>query len=58
MGSNLKNKDSEVFFYCTCAQSCPTLCDPMDLVGQGPLSMGFSRHVLERVAICSSRASF
>ena len=31
-------KESEV------AQSCPTLCDPMDCVAyQAPLSMGFSR---------------
>ena len=33
-----KGKESEV------AQSCPTLCDPMDCVAyQAPLSMGFSR---------------
>ena len=25
-------------------QSCPTLCDPMDIARQAPLSMGFSRH--------------
>ena len=25
------------------AQSCPTLCDPMDCSYQAPLSMGFSR---------------
>ena len=25
------------------AQSCPTLCDPMDVVHQVPLSMEFSR---------------
>ena len=33
-------------FYCSCcllAQSCPTLCDPMDITCQAPLSMGFSR---------------
>ena len=24
------------------AQLCPTLCDPMDLAHQAPLSMGFS----------------
>ena len=24
-------------------QSCPTLCDPMDVARQAPLSMGFSR---------------
>ena len=28
---------------CACAQSCPTLCDPMDCSLQAPLSMGFSR---------------
>ena len=39
MESNIrKGKESEV------AQSCPTLCDPMDCVAyQAPLSMGFSR---------------
>ena len=25
------------------AQSCPTLCDPVDCTHQAPLSMGFSR---------------
>ena len=33
-------------FHCSCcllAQSCPTLCDPMDIACQAPLSMGFSR---------------
>ena len=24
-------------------QSCPTLCEPMDVAHQAPLSMGFSR---------------
>ena len=24
-----------------CAQSCPTVCKPMDLAHQAPLSMGF-----------------
>ena len=28
---------------CVVAQSCPTLCDPMDCSLRGPLSMGFSR---------------
>ena len=31
---------------CVCvlfAQSCPTLCDPMDVACQDPLSMGFPR---------------
>ena len=26
-----------------CAQSCPTLCDPVDTPHQAPVSMGFSR---------------
>ena len=26
-----------------CAQSCPTLCDPVDVACQAPLSMRFSR---------------
>ena len=26
-----------------CAQSCPTLCDPMTVARQAPLSVGFSR---------------
>ena len=33
-------------FFCAYAkslQSCPTLCDPMDLAPQAPLCMGFSR---------------
>ena len=28
---------------CLVAQSCPTLCNPMDCSPQAPLSMGFSR---------------
>ena len=28
---------------CLITQSCPTLCDPMDIALQAPLSMGFSR---------------
>ena len=28
---------------CVCAQSCLTLCDPMDCSLNAPLSMGFSR---------------
>ena len=33
--------------YCCCcclvAKSCPTLCDPLELAHQAPLSMGFPR---------------
>ena len=35
-------------------QSCPTLCDPVDCSHQAPLSMGFSRQVLEWGAIAFS----
>ena len=30
------------FKVCVCAQSHPTLCDPMTVAGQAPLSMGLS----------------
>ena len=36
----LWNQEVEVLV----AQSCPTLCDPMDCGPQTPLSMGFPRH--------------
>ena len=40
------------------AQSCPTLCNPMDSLHQAPPSMRFSRQeVLEWVAISFSRES-
>ena len=38
------------------AQSCPTLCDPVDIC-QDPLSMEFSRQGYEWVAIHFSRGS-
>ena len=28
---------------CACAQSCPTLCDPVTVARRAPLSVGFSR---------------
>ena len=31
-----------LFTLCSDAQSCPTLCNPMDCAHQAPLSMGFS----------------
>ena len=41
------------------AQSCPTLCDPMDCIAhQSPLSMGFQARILEWVDISFSRGSF
>ena len=36
------------------AQSCPTLCDPMDCPRQAPLSMGFSRQEYWRQLPCPS----
>ena len=42
----------------SCAQSCPTLCDPMGCSRQVPLSMGFFQaRILERLAISTSRGS-
>ena len=38
------------------AQSCPTLCDPMDYTCRAPLSMGFPR-ILEWLALSFSRGS-
>ena len=32
-----------VEWVCVCTKSCPTLCDPMDIARQAPLSVGFSR---------------
>ena len=34
---------SLIFFFFQVAQSCPTLCDPLDCTHQAPLSMRFSR---------------
>ena len=43
---------------CLVAQSCLTLCDPMDYILPGPLSMVMLQvTVLEWVAMPSSRAS-
>ena len=42
-----------------CAQSCPTLCDPMDCSPPGSSVPGISQaRILEWVAISSSRGSF
>ena len=41
---------------CLVIQSCPNLCDPMDIACQAPLSMGFFQtRILEWVAISFSR---
>ena len=42
----------------TCAQSCPTLCDPMDCSRQAPLSIRILQaRILEWVAMSSPRGS-
>ena len=47
-----------VSLYVLVAQSCLTLCDPMDHSYQGPLSMGILKaRMLEWVAMLSSRGS-
>ena len=44
---------------CPVTQSCPTLCDPLDLVHQTPLSMiFFQARILKWVAISFSKRSF
>ena len=45
-----------IFSWNAFAQSCPTLCSPMD--HQAPLSMEFGARILEQVAISYSRGSF
>ena len=43
---------------CLVIQSCPNLCDPMDIACQAPLSMGFFQtRILEWVATSFSRGS-
>ena len=43
---------------CSVAQSCPTLCKPMDYSPPAPLSMGILQaRILECVAMPSSRGS-
>ena len=45
-------------YMCLVTQSCLTLCDPMDVAGQAPLSMGILQAtVLEWVAMPCSRGS-
>ena len=42
-----------------CAQSCPTLCNPMDCSPPGPSVWGITQvRIQERVAISPSRGSF
>ena len=42
---------------CVCAQSCWTLCDPMDCSCQAPLSMSYLARILVWAAIAFSRRS-
>ena len=42
-------------YTCVCAQlfqSCPTLCNPMEIALQAPLSMGFSRQEYQSALPC------
>ena len=43
--SFIEKQEEKYLPQCVClvAQSCLTLCDPMTVAGQSPLSMGFSR---------------
>ena len=46
------------YTHCLVGQLCSTLCDPMDLAHQAPLSMGILQaRILEWVAMPSSRGS-
>ena len=60
MGSNLRHKTLKCFFFFTVyvLSRVRPFVTLWTVVGQGPLSMGFSRHLLERVAISSSMSSF
>ena len=40
---DLNEKSCFIVCVCSIAQSCPILCDPMDIACQAPLSMGFLR---------------
>ena len=45
-------------YSCVCAQSCPTLCDPINCSPQGSYVHGISQaRILEWVAISSSKGS-
>ena len=58
--SKMKNIITEVkITLCLVAQSCPTLCDPVDhKAHQGSLSLGFSgKRTLECFVMMSSRVS-
>ena len=47
-----------IFNKCVCAQSCPTLCDPMDMSPPDSSIHGISQaRILEWVAISYSRGS-
>ena len=59
MGSQPQNKKSKLLCsVCSVAQSCPTLCDPMDCSPPGfPVHGIFQARILEWVAISFSRGS-
>ena len=56
--TTLKSFSYPVCVHAKSLQSCPTLCDPMDLPHQAPLSMGILQaKILEWVAMPSCRGS-
>ena len=58
-GNAGKKREEKIFKYVVLvAQSCLTLCDPMDVAHQAPLSMGISSKKLEWIAIPIFRGSF
>ena len=57
MGSHRVGHDRSDLAAAYCVQSCLTLHDPMDGSPWGPLSTGFSKQILEWVAIPFSRGS-
>ena len=57
IGNSLKEQKLQVIL-CSVAQSCPTLCDPVDYCTPGSSLLGiFQARILEWVAISSSRGS-
>ena len=59
MGLTLGSGCNLMVCVCSVAQSCPTVCDPMDCILPGPSVHGiFQARIPEWVAISSSRGSF
>ena len=43
--STAQQNESAMCMHAQSLQLCPTLCNPMDVASQAPLSMGFSRQI-------------